>query len=229
MKWISDIIELIFPRHCLVCGNILSNTEKDICLSCQIGMPLIEERRRNEIEKLFWGFVNIERATSYIYYQKGSPYNNLLHYLKYKNRPMIGVRLAINAATEIAPSGFFKDIDLIIPMPLSKKKKRKRGYNQCDYIAQGVSQVTGIPIATDCVIRTKANETQTHKTREERWKNVENIFKVNKPQKLQGKHILLIDDVLTTGATIANCAKAINATGCKISIFTIAYSSNSSF
>lgn len=229
MKWISDFIELIFPRHCFVCGNILSRTEQYICMNCSIGLPLIEEEKRAEIEKLFWGIIPIEQATSYIYYRKGSPYNKLLHQLKYNNKPQVGIHLAINAATDIKPSGFFKEIDIIVPMPLSKKKLKERGYNQCDYIAEGLSQVTGIPVVKNCVIRTKANETQTHKTREERWKNVEGIFAITKPEILKNRHILLIDDVLTTGATIANCAKAIHETGCKISIFTIAYSNYSIF
>lgn len=227
MKWISDFIELIFPRRCLVCGNILSSNEKSLCLNCLIALPVIEDRQKAEIEKLFWGIIPIERATSYIYYRKGSPYNKLLHNLKYKDRPQIGIDIAVNAATAIKESGFFEGIDTIVAVPLSKKKLRKRGYNQCDYIAKGISQVTGIPITKECVARIKPNETQTHKTREERWKNVEGIFKVTDIQKLKDKHILLIDDVLTTGATIASCAKAIIAAGGKVSILTIAYSNNS--
>lgn len=227
MKWISDLLDIIFPRHCLVCGDILLGEEKELCLTCLVGLPLIDREHRAELEKLFWGIVPVERVTSYLYYRKGSPYNRLLHNLKYNNRPDVGIRLAINAAKELAESDFFEGIDIIIPLPLSRKKQRKRGYNQCDYIAKGLSQGTGIPYATDCVARTKANETQTHKSREERWKNVEGIFAVTNPHKLNGKHILLIDDVLTTGATLASCAKSINEQcNCKISILTIAYSYN---
>lgn len=229
MKWISDLIELIFPRHCLICGSPLSLEEKDLCLRCLISLPVIKERQQAEIEKLFWGIVPIERATSYIYYVKGSPYNKLLHNLKYNNHPHIGINLGIGAATSLKESNFFEGIDLIVPVPLSKKKLRKRGYNQCDYIAKGVSQVTGIAINTQSISRTKSNDTQTHKTRQERWKNVEGIFQVTNAQEIRGKHILLIDDVLTTGATIASCAKTISAIGCKISILTIAYSSTNTF
>lgn len=226
MKWISDFIDFILPRHCAVCGEVLSRGEQEICLNCLLALPLIDDDHCAEIEKLFWGIVPVERAASYFYYRKGSPYINLLHRLKYKNRPQIGVLLAKNAATELLPKGFFDGVELIIPLPLSKKKEHSRGYNQCDYIAEGISQVTGIPIGRGCVARTKANETQTHKNREERWKNVEGIFAVSNPDAVRGKHVLLIDDVLTTGATIADCARALVAVGCRVTIFTLAYSSN---
>ncbi len=226
MKWINDLFELIFPRHCIVCDNVLSPEEHDICLNCRMQMPLIEQARLKEMQKIFYGIIPTERVASYIYYRKGSPYNRILHHLKYKDRPEVGERIASEAATALKNSGLFDGVDILIPLPLSKKKLRKRGYNQSYHIAKGISQITGIPIFTDCVVRTISNETQTHKQREERWKNTEGIFLVTKPEKLHGKHILLIDDVLTTGATIANCAKSILASNCKISIFTIAYSNN---
>ena len=226
MKFISNLLDVIFPRHCIVCGDILSGEEKDICLNCLVRMPLIDTRTLAELEKIFWGIVPVERVASYIYYRKGSPYNRLLHYLKYKERPDVGVRLATNAAIELKRKGFFEGIDAIVPLPLSKKKLKKRGYNQCDYIAQGIAKVTDIEVIADSVARNKANETQTHKSRDERWKNVEGIFSVTKSEKIAGRHILLVDDVLTTGATLANCAKVLTDCGCKVSIFTIAYSSD---
>ena len=226
MKWISDLLDFIFPRHCVVCGEILSSGEKDICVNCLVSLPLIDEQHRSEIEKIFWGIVPVERAASYIYYRKGSPYNRLLHYLKYKERPEVGVRLAVAAAKELAPTGFFDGVELIVPLPLSGKKLRRRGYNQCDYIAGGISKVTGIPVAKGCVQRTVANETQTHKNRDERWRNVQGIFAVNNVEPLRGRHILLVDDVLTTGATLASCSATLVAAGCKVSLFTLAYSSN---
>ena len=224
MKWISDLIDFIFPRHCIVCGELLSSGEKDICVNCLIALPQIDEPQLKELEKTFWGIVQVERAAAYMYYIKGSPYNRLLHCLKYKNRPEVGVRMASIAAKELAANNFFDGIDAIVALPLSKKKLRKRGYNQCDYIAEGLSRVTGISSIKGCVERTRANETQTHKNRNERWKNVEGIFSVTKPEILRGKHILLIDDVLTTGATLSSCATALVEAGCKVSIFTLAYS-----
>lgn len=227
MKWISDILDLILPRHCTVCGDVLAKEENHICLNCLVDMPLLPVERQIELEQMFRGIVRVERASSYMYYRKGSPYNNLLHQIKYNNRPQIATHLAMDAAKKIKSSGFFNNIDFIVPLPLSASKKRRRGYNQCDYIAQGISKITGIPIAPSCVERTKANETQTHKNREERWKNVQGIFKVTSPDTVRNRHILLVDDVLTTGATIASCAKSITDAGGTVSIFTIAYSSNS--
>lgn len=224
MKWISDLLDIIFPRHCCVCGELLSAQETDICLNCLYALPRIEAESRKDIEHIFWGKIDIERATSYIYYHKGSPYNNLIHTLKYHGRPIVGERLAYIAAKELQESGFFDGIDIIVPLPLSRKKKRKRGYNQCDYISDGISRATGIPVAKNTVRRTISNETQTHKNRDERWKNVEGIFSVAAPSCLEGRHILLVDDILTTGATLASCAKTIKeSSNCTISIFTIGY------
>ena len=211
----------------MVCDELLSPQERDICLDCMSKLPKIEKLHLEEIEKVFWGKVEIERATSYIYYHKNSPYNNIIHYLKYKNRPEPGERLAFIAAKEIAETGFFDGIDAIVPLPLSKKKLKERGYNQCDYIAAGISRATGIPVLKGAVVRTTANETQTHKNRDERWKNVEGIFALDRPQDIEGKHVLLVDDILTTGATLASCAKTIQAgCNCRISVFTLGYTYN---
>ena len=211
----------------MVCNEFLSPQERDICLDCMSKLPKIEKLHLEEIEKVFWGKVEIERATSYIYYHKNSPYNNVIHYLKYKNRPEPGERLAFIAAKEIAETGFFDGIDAIVPLPLSKKKLKERGYNQCDYIAAGISRATGIPVLKGAVVRTTANETQTHKNRDERWKNVEGIFALDRPQDIEGKHVLLVDDILTTGATLASCAKTIQAgCNCRISVFTLGYTYN---
>ena len=211
----------------MVCDELLSPQERDICLDCMSKLPKIEKLHLEEIEKVFWGKVEIERATSYIYYHKNSPYNNIIHYLKYKNRPEPGERLAFIAAKEIAETGFFDGIDAIVPLPLSKKKLKERSYNQCDYIAAGISRATGIPVLKGAVVRTTANETQTHKNRDERWKNVEGIFALDRPQDIEGKHVLLLDDILTTGATLASCAKTIQAgCNCRISVFTLGYTYN---
>ncbi len=225
MKWISDLIDIIFPRSCAVCGKSLSSSEQDICINCLIELPRIDEYKRdNTIEKLFWGILPVERVASYMLYAKESPYNNLIHRMKYSDRPEIGERMATTAASELMKHNFFEGVDIIVPLPLSKKKKRQRGYNQCDYIARGISKVTGIAIDSNSVIRHIANDTQTHKQRDERWKNVENIFSVTDSETLKGKHILLVDDVLTTGATLTSCGSAILTAvpDAKISIFTLA-------
>jgi ComF family protein len=224
MKWISDLINIIFPRSCAVCGKALSPGEKDICVNCLLELPRMDEYTPcNETEKLFYGILEIERAAAYMHHTKGSPYNNLIYNIKYNDRPEIATRMAATAATELIKKGFFEGIDVIIPIPLSKKKRRLRGYNQCDYIARGLSDVTGIPIDTSSVIRHIANETQTHKQREARWKNVESVFSVTSPESLKGKHILLVDDVVTTGATLSSCGKSILAAtpDARLSIFAL--------
>ena len=227
MKWISDLIDLIFPRHCAVCGEILSRQEQDICLNCLYTLPKIEAHRKIEIEQAFWGKVEIERATSFMYYRKGSPYNELMHKLKYHNAPEVGIHLAEMAAQELMDNGFFNGITRIVPLPLSKKKLRKRGYNQSEYIAKGLSRITGIPIDTKLMIRDIPNETQTHKSRDERWENVKDIFSVTTPYTLENEHILLVDDILTTGATLCSCASTLKRwCNCKISIFSLAYTYN---
>lgn len=227
MKWISDLIDLIFPRHCAVCGELLSRQERDICLNCLYTLPKIEPCHKLEIEQTFWGKVDIERATSFMYYRKGSPYNSLMHKLKYRNAPETGTRLAEMAAKELVDSGFFNGITRIVPIPLSKKKLRKRGYNQSEYIAIGLSRITGIPVDTGLMRRDIPNETQTHKNRDERWENVKDIFSVTTPYTMENEHILLVDDILTTGATLCSCARTLkNWCGCKISIFSLAYTHN---
>ncbi|MBQ2126620.1 MAG: ComF family protein [Bacteroidaceae bacterium] len=227
MKWISDLIDLIFPRHCAVCGEVLSRQERDLCLNCLCTLPRIEPQHKQEIEQAFWGKVEIERATSFIYYRKGSPYNALMHRLKYNNAPEVGTRLAEMAAKELLESGFFDGITRIVPLPLSKKKQRKRGYNQSEYIARGLSNITGIPVDTKLMRRDIANETQTNKNRDERWKNVKDIFSVITPHLFEDEHILLVDDILTTGATLCSCANTLQGKcNCKISIFTLAYTYN---
>ena len=227
MKWISDLIDLIFPRHCCVCGETLSRQERDICLNCLYTLPKIEPHHKKEIEQIFWGKIDIERAASFMYYRKGSPYNALMHKLKYKDAPEVGTRLAEMAAKELMDSGFFNGITRIVPLPLSKKKLRKRGYNQSEYIAMGLSNITGISVDNSLVKRDIANETQTHKNRDERWENVKDIFSVNSNVSLEEEHVLLVDDILTTGATICSCAATLQKEcGCKISIFTLAYTYN---
>ena len=227
MKWISDLIDLIFPRHCCVCGETLSRQERDICLNCLYTLPKIEPHHKKEIEQIFWGKIDIERAASFMYYRKGSPYNALMHKLKYKDAPEVGTRLAEMAAKELMDCGFFNGITRIVPLPLSKKKLRKRGYNQSEYIAMGLSDITGISVDNSLVKRDIANETQTHKNRDARWENVKDIFSVNGNFSLEDEHVLLVDDILTTGATICSCAATLQKEcGCKISIFTLAYTYN---
>ncbi len=170
----------------------------------------------------FMEWPEVVRATAYFYYYKEGKYSGLIHHLKYYDHPEVGTYLGRLAANELRQSGFFDGIDMIIPVPLSKKKNRKRGYNQCDYIARGISEITGIPIHSDCAERVIDTDTQTHKNHMERWKNTEGAFRVIKPEILKGKHLLLVDDVSTTGATLHACVSSLLTTpSVRISIFAL--------
>ena len=225
MKWIDDLKELLFPRYCKVCRRRLAHNEQHLCVSCLLELPRTHYERtpNNLLMQHFMEWPEVVAATSYFYYDKEGRYSSLIHNLKYYDHPEVGTYLGRLAATELRASGFFEGIDLIIPVPLSKNKLRKRGYNQCDYIAQGISQIIGADLHTHCIERTVNTDTQTRKSRSERWKNTEKIFQVTHANTLKGKHILLVDDVATTGATLHACTSAIlKVPNVRISIFTLA-------
>ena len=225
MKWIDDLKELLFPRYCKVCRRRLAHNEQHLCVSCLLELPRTHYERtpNNLLMQHFMEWPEVVAATSYFYYYKEGRYSNLIHHLKYYDHPEVGTYLGRLAANELKQSEFFDGIDLIIPVPLSKKKYRKRGYNQCDYIAQGISQIIGADLHTHCIERTVNTDTQTRKSRSERWKNTEKIFQVTHANTLRGKHILLVDDVATTGATLHACTSAIlKVPNVRISIFTLA-------
>ena len=175
------------------------------------------------IRLLFWGKFPLERATSFFYYRKGSDFRWILHLLKYGGQKEIGAIMGRYMAAELIESGFFQGIDVIIPIPLHETKQRIRGYNQSEWIARGIAAVTGIPVDTEAVVRRKYTETQTRKSIFERWENVEGIFELHHAESLIGKHVLIVDDVLTTGATTVACASRImEVEGIRISVLTLA-------
>lgn len=227
LSWIIDFFRLFFPQTCAVCGGMLGEKENYVCVHCHAHLPrtyyYLEEE--NEVARLFWGKVPLTRAASYFYYSKGSDYCQILYQLKYHQCKEIGEVMGRCMAAEMQTSMFFSGIDLIVPVPLHKKKEHQRGYNQCEWIAKGVSGVTGIPVNTSGLIRDVYNPTQTKKSAYERWENVENVFSVIYPEEFAGKHILLIDDVLTTGATLCACASVLKELGkAEVSILTLAVS-----
>jgi ComF family protein len=220
-----DFIDLMFPNLCVVCGNNLQRNEHQLCLSCLVDIPrtnyhLIEE---NPIEKRFWGKVPVFRATSYFFFQKGSSFQKLLHILKYKGNKEIGLIMGKYAALDLLDSPDFTSVDLIIPVPLHPKKQKSRGYNQSEWIGKGISMILKIPQDTSTLVRVKENPSQTKKSVYERFENTEGIFKLIDSTILAGKHVLLVDDVLTTGSTLEACILALLETqGIRISIFTLA-------
>ena len=221
----SDFFNLLYPDLCVVCGDNLLKNEHHICLKCLHEIPKTNYHLTvdNPIEKRFWGKVPIYRGTAFFFFQKGSSFQKLLHALKYKDLKQIGETLGKYAAADLLESPDFDSIDVIIPVPLHPKKYIKRGYNQSEWIGKGISQVLEKPQDITTLIRVRENTTQTKKSVFERYENTEGIFQISNKESLIGKHVLLVDDVLTTGSTLEACAKALlSIEGVKVSIFTLA-------
>lgn len=228
---IQYLLNALFPRFCCVCGKRLMTGEDTLCTKCLCGLPLthIKAHRNNIVERLLWDDrVMTEHANSLIYYHPKSRYCNIFFKFKYQSRPDIAVALGRMMAQDLISTDFFSGIDCIIPVPLSKKRQKKRGYNQSERLAQGISEVTHIPVDTTSLIRFVDNPTQTHLLHSERQANVENIFRLtSSPTLLSGKHILIVDDVITTGATIRACAHALlQPAAVKISVLSLALAKN---
>ncbi|MDX9882277.1 MAG: phosphoribosyltransferase family protein [Prolixibacteraceae bacterium] len=225
--YLADFTELFFPRACMVCSANLLNTEKLVCLHCLHGLPRtnfhLEER--NPVAEIFYGRVQLESATSFFFFNKGSRYQKLIHALKYKGMKEVGILLGRHFAIDLEKSPAFVSVDVICPVPLHPKKEKKRGYNQSEFIARGISGRMGKPLSTGNLVRLVHTGSQTRKGRYERWENVEGIFGLKQPEDFEGKHILLVDDVLTTGSTLEACALGIlSATkNTKVSIATLGF------
>lgn len=219
------LTELLFPRLCVVCGDKLIEQEQWICLHCLHHIPRTNYHleRNNRVAQLFYGRVEIEFATSFFYFSKGSNYQTLLHNLKYKGMKELGAEIGKHFGIDLQKSPDFSSVDIICPVPLHPLKEKKRGYNQSWWIASGIAAQMCKELSDDNLKRITATETQTRKTRFERWQNVEGIFELTNPNAFSGKHILLIDDVVTTGSTLEACAQAIlSKTKARVSIATLA-------
>lgn len=218
-------LDLFYPNLCCICKENLMSGEEVVCLKCVNDIPCtnFHKQKDNEIEKRFWGKVQIERGTAFYFFQKGSKYQKILHLLKYKNGKEIGFVFGKYAASELSESADFSHFDYLVPVPLHPSKFQKRGYNQSEQIALGLSEILNIPLETKNLFRAIANPTQTKKSVYERFENTDGIFKIHDKNVFAGKHVLLVDDVLTTGSTLIACAKAIlESPDAKVSIFTLA-------
>ena len=212
-RMIKEFISLIFPELCLACDEALYNKEEFICTACNFNLPKTNYHfmKQNEVSKLFWGRVKIETASSYYYFNKGNKVQNLIHHLKYKGQTELGRHLGKQYGKDLKESVFYHDLDIIIPIPLHKSKLKRRGFNQSDFFAQGLSESMSIEWSSDALKRIIATESQTKKSRFNRWQNVDSIFEIKDPEKLTGKHILLVDDVVTTGSTLESAAQSLLA------------------
>lgn len=222
--FLSDALQLLFPRCCTICNQRLLPEENYLCASCLISLPRtgFRGKKDNIVERIFWGKIPIERANAYLYYHPGADSCKPILALKYYQRRDLGIYLGRLIANDLIGTDFFDGIDWLVPLPLAHRRQRQRGYNQSQLLAEGVAAITGIALLTHAVERSVDNSSQTRLAPEERQENVKNIFRVTRPNLLQGKHILLIDDVLTTGATLLSCAETIaHSADVRISILTL--------
>lgn len=222
---ITQLWRLFYPKTCAACGNSLMENEIVLCLNCITDLPKTNFHLHTEhkIEKLFFGRVYISKVVSLFYFDKGNKIQHLMHEIKYKNNIEAAIFLGKLYGNILFDSGIFRNYDMLIPVPLHPAKKRRRGYNQSEIFGQGLSESLKIKLHNELLIRTEDSESQTRKSRLARWENVKTIFKAVNPIQIEGKKIIIIDDVMTTGATLEACATELLKKGAKeISVITIA-------
>ena len=204
---LEDLLGLVYPNVCLACGKSLPPRVRYMCPACLYDLPrtYFHKDADNPLAMTFWGRVRLEHAAAWFYYFRGSRYPHLIHTMKYAGRKEIGYELGRMYALELEGSGL-AEADLLIPVPLHPRRQRKRGFNQSEWIGRGIAETMKIPLDAGNLYRAVNTKTQTRKTRLERWQNVEHVFRIRNPHELAGKHLLLVDDVVTTGATVEACA-----------------------
>lgn len=222
----KGLLHLSYPDLCVACSRDLPTPGFCFCLKCRLKLHTSDMYRvsENEFTNRFWGRMPVTAGAAMYYFTRKSPIQSALHQLKYRNKPEIGLKLGRQFGQMLAGAEPFRTVEGIIPVPLHPKKERLRGYNQSMQFAKGLSEAWGgLPVYTDVLIRNLFTESQTRKKRMDRFQNVGEVFVIRKPGIIQGKHILLVDDVLTTGATLEMCGAAIlGVEGCTLSLATIA-------
>jgi len=221
----TNFVSLLFPTLCQACGESLVTGEELICLNCRYNLPFTDFHLKpdNMVAQQFWGKIHLEGAYAMCYFAKGGKMQHLMHHFKYKGIQKIGNLLGNIAGEQLLKSPVFKSADVVIPVPLHKSRLRKRGYNQSMCFAEGLSEKMRIPIDENNLVRLRATETQTHRSRFSRFENMREVFTLTNPESLRNKHVLLVDDVVTTGSTLEACGTALlKAEGLKLSIATIA-------
>lgn len=227
VDYIVSLFNLIAPKQCAMCGCRLAVSEDVICTSCNIDLPrtgFSEHPYDNEMAKLFWGRIPVERAAALFYYRAHSVSSRIIYQMKYYDHPEIGELMGRMAATEFMAAGFFEGVDVVVPVPLARKRQRERGYNQSFEIARGVNDITHLPVESKAVKRKSFKESQTKMNRWQRNDNVKDVFTLNRAERLAGKHVLVVDDVVTTGATVISCAEELMKCGdVKFSVMSLGF------
>jgi ComF family protein len=213
----KDFISLFFPNYCFGCNQSLVKGEDTLCTNCLLELPktnyhLTEE---NPIKNKLIGRLPLKHALAFLKFRKSGIVQHLMHQLKYNNQPDVGVKLGRSYGYELARHGYQNEFDVIVPVPLHASRQRKRGYNQSAKFAEGLSEALGIPWDESISIRTSTTGTQTKKSKHERWENVKSVFDINDNQKIKDLRILLVDDVITTGATIEACGQHLIDSHCR--------------
>ena len=222
----EDLINLLFPELCNGCGKSLYRGEKNICTKCLYDLPYTDfhQYTDNPVAKQLWGRLPFNAAMAMLYFKKGNKVQNLIHSLKYANKTDVGKTLGKLLANKLTKSDLYADIDMVVPVPLHRKKLKLRGYNQSEYIAKGLAEELDIAVSTANLWRNKSTDSQTKKARYIRYENMKDVFSVKNKEDLQGKHILLVDDVMTTGATLEACGNVLLQHGIKkLSIAAVAF------
>lgn len=223
--YLSAFFSILFPENCLSCNGIIEQGEKDICSICKFSLPRtgFHLDNQNLVAQKFWGKIKVEHAISYLFFKKENNVQKLLHELKYNKQPQIGEILGNWYAQELLDNDFHKNFDIIIPVPMHPKKQKKRGYNQSACFGKGLAEIWGIPQLENGIKKLSNTVSQTKKSREERYENMKNGFEITNSEAIKDKNILLVDDVITTGATLEVCANLLLEQGAKtVSIATIA-------
>lgn len=206
------LADLLLPRHCAVCDAELHSTEQGLCNVCLCRLKQVrwDNVSDNPLLRKLWNRHDVEAAGSSFYYNPSSEFHNLFILIKYRHRPRVGLHLARHAFPRLYASGLAQKTECIIPVPLSRQRQWKRGYNQAEWIARGISKATGIPVCTNILRRIHDNPTQTHNSARQRMENTRGIFAISsKKPDLNGKTVLLVDDICTTGATLSDCVRAL--------------------
>ncbi len=227
MNWFSRLLDFISPRQCVVCGARLTPTERSLCSVCMLHLPRTAYQfspADNPMAQLFWHLASIERTAALCYYEPRSEMARLVYDLKYHDRPDIGEDMGRLMGYEMQMAGFFDGIDVIVPVPLSRKRLRQRGYNQSEQLARGISEVIHLPIDTKVLRRRHFMQSQTQLNRLERQENVAEMFELRDSSSLANRHVLLVDDICTTGATLLACADTLkDVSGIRLSILTLGF------